>query len=133
MKYAIDSSVLFSIFKGEADSSKWLDLLVSCASEGALCICAIVAAEVGAYFGSSREFNVVLEKLQIQYDDISLAAAFHAGVIFKKYRSEGGKREFLIPDFLVAAHAFQQADGFLAIDRGYIRRYFPQLKLIKMK
>jgi hypothetical protein len=47
-----------------------------------------------------------------------------------RYRREGGPRQHLIPDFLIAAHAQVQCNRLAAIDRGYLRRYFPKLKLL---
>jgi predicted nucleic acid-binding protein len=36
----------------------------------------------------------------------------------------------LIPDFLIAAHASVQADRLAALDRGYLRTYFPDLRIL---
>ena len=52
------------------------------------------------------------------------------------YRAEGELRSalFLLGleyDFLVGAHALIQANGLLAADRGYLRRYFAGLKLLE--
>jgi predicted nucleic acid-binding protein len=44
----------------------------------------------------------------------------------------GGPREHLIPDFLIAAQAAAQADEIIAIDRGFIRRYFPKLNIVSV-
>jgi predicted nucleic acid-binding protein len=36
----------------------------------------------------------------------------------------------MVPDFLIGAHASLQADRLAAADRGYLRRYFPTLRLL---
>ena len=72
-----------------------------------------------------------LEALAICYDAISATAAHLAGSIHWQYRREGGPREHLVPDFLIAAHAQVQCDRLAAIDRGYLRRYFPRLKILQ--
>jgi predicted nucleic acid-binding protein len=80
---------------------------------------------------SSSELLKQLESLTISYDNISAEAAHFAGCIHWKYRKEGGPRTHLVPDSLIAAHAQTQCDRLAAIGRGYLRRYFPRLKLLK--
>ncbi len=50
--------------------------------------------------------------------------------IIKSYRKAGGPREHLVPDFLIAAHAQIQANRLAAVDRGYLRTWFPELELL---
>jgi hypothetical protein len=76
------------------------------------------------------KFRRTLRDLGITFSATSLASAQLAGRIFKHYRRQGGPREHLVPDFLIGAHAVEQADAIAAIDRGYLRRYFPKLKVL---
>jgi predicted nucleic acid-binding protein len=130
MRTAIDSSALWSIFKGESDAREWVNLLVEARRESSLTVCDIVFAEIAPLFPSLQNLNSTLESLGVEYDPIHPASAFAAGEIFRSYRREGGPRKYLIPDFLIGAHALHQAGCLAARDRGYLRRYFPQLRIL---
>ena len=71
-----------------------------------------------------------MDRLHIFYDPITPAAAYLAGQVFLRDRRLGGPRLHLIPDFLIAAHASVQADRLAALDRGYLRTYFPDLRIL---
>jgi hypothetical protein len=128
---AIDTSVLIAIAKGEADSRGWAERLAQGRAEGDLVVCDVVAAEFFALVLSESKFERSMDALGIAYSPISLDAARLAGRIFRAYRREGGPREHLVPDFLIGAHAAVQADRIAAIDRGYLRRYFPRLTVLE--
>ena len=128
---AVDTSVLVAITKGEADAWRWTDVLASARAEGDLVICDVVAAEFFALLLDEGKFQRSLSGLGIVFSATALAAARLAGRIFRAYRREGGPREHLVPDFLIGAHAQLQADRIAAIDRGYLRRYFPRLRVLK--
>ena len=127
MTTAVDTSVLISVTKGEADGEAWLDLLIDARSDGDLVVCDVVAAEFFAAIMDANKFRRSLRDLGIVFSTTSLAASQLAGRIFKQYRRQGGPREHLIPDFLIGAHASEHADRIATVDRGYLRRYFPRL------
>jgi predicted nucleic acid-binding protein len=130
MRTAVDSSVLWSIFKGESDARDWVEVLIEARQESSLIICDIVHAEISPFFTNFQEMNSRLDALGIEFVPIDPLTSFEAGRIFKRYRQEGGPRRNLIPDFLIGAHAFYQAGCLAARDRGYLRRYFPRLSII---
>jgi len=130
MTTALDSSVLWAILKKEPGSDQWLDALILAASEGPLVISPIAFSELAPSVADAPALLSFLGKLAISYDPIVPEAAFLAGLTFKRYRQAGGPRQHLVPDFVIAAHAQVQADRLAAIDRGYLRSWFPDLKLL---
>lgn len=128
---AIDTSVLVAITKGEPGAIEWLTLLETAQADGDLVACDIVVAELSALLMDKAKFEQTLTGLGITFSPTSLDAAQLAGRIFRQYRRMGGPREHLVPDFLIGAHAQRQADRLAAIDRGYLRRYFPRLKVLR--
>ena len=128
---AVDTSVLVAIAKGEAEARRWTDLLAAARADGDLVICDVVAAEFFALLLDEQKFEHSLSGLGIVFSPASLDSARLAGRIFRDYRRKGGPREHLIPDFLIGAHAQRQADQIVAIDHGYLRRYFPHLRVVK--
>jgi predicted nucleic acid-binding protein len=131
MRTAVDSSVLLCILRRQDGWEQWRDTLSRAAQEGVLSLCPVVFAECSAGFADVADARGQLDSLCLVYDAFSPESAYLAGQIFLRYRREGGPRQHLIPDFLIAAHASVQADRLAAIDRGYLRAYFPDLPLLE--
>ena len=130
MTTALDSSVLWAIIKKEAGHDRWVAALMRAASEGPLIISPVAFAELAPSTADAAELTAFLSRLSISYEPISPEAAHLAGLTFKRYRQSGGPRQHLVPDFLIAAHAQTHANRLAAIDRGYVRKWFPALKLL---
>jgi predicted nucleic acid-binding protein len=130
MRTAIDSSVLLCILRRQIGWESWRATLSRAAEEGSLTLCPVVFAECSTGFSNVDEALAKFDSLCIAYDPLTPAAAYLAGQVFLRYRREGGPRLNLIPDFLIAAHASVQTDRLAAIDRGYLRSYFPTLAIL---
>jgi predicted nucleic acid-binding protein len=130
MRTALDSSVLLLLSRKQHGWEAWRDTLQAAASEGELLISPIAFAEFSIAYPQVEAAQADLDLLHILYDPITPAAAYLAGQIFLCYRRNGGPRLNLIPDFLIAAHASVQADRLAALDRGYLRSYFPSLAIL---
>ena len=130
MRTALDSSVLLLLARKQPGWQAWRDRLQTAASEGELLISPIAFAEFSIADPDVEAAQADLDRLHVVYDPITPAAAYLAGQIFLRYRRSGGPRLNLIPDFHIAAHATVQADRLAALDRGYLRTYFPSLPLL---
>lgn len=127
---AVDTSVLLSIFKGEARGELWLGALQSAAEAAALLVSSIVLAEVRSFFSSDEACRGALRDLNLRHSPLTEDATLLAGKIFRTYRRGGGPRTTILPDFLIAAHAATQAVFLATEDRGYLRSYFPSIRLL---
>jgi len=127
---AIDSSVLWPVIRKETSADLWRRALLQAASEGPLVISPVVFAELAPSTADAAALTEFLNRLSIAYDPVTPETAHLAGLTFKNYRKAGGPRQHLVPDFLIAAHAQVQANRLAAIDRGYLRKWFPGLLLL---
>ena len=128
---AVDTSVLLSIFKGEDAGSEWLEFLQALAEAKSLIVSSVVVAEVRSFFPNDAQCLKALRALELRHSVLDEESALLAGKIFRSYRNQGVPRTTILPDFLIAAHASRQADALATEDRGYLRAYFPAIKLLK--
>ncbi len=128
---AIDTSVLIAVHKMEPGHQRWESALRTASQEGDLVIGPVVYAEFGVLFSSQSRLDEAVALLNLRVFPLSREAAFHASRTFLRYRRAGGPRTHLIPDFLIASQALVQANQLAAMDRGYLRTYFPKLKLLR--
>jgi predicted nucleic acid-binding protein len=127
---AVDTSVLLAIFKGESRGELWLETLQTTAEAASLLLSSVVLAEVRSFFPSDDACRKALRDLDLKHSPLTEEASLLAGKIFRAYRGEGGPRATILPDFLVAAHAATQANSLATEDRGYLRTYFPSIRLL---
>ena len=127
---AVDTSVLLAIFKGEPTGERWLECLQTAAEAASLLVSSVVLAEIRSFFPSDGACRTALSDLDLRHSALSEEAANLAGRIPRNYRKEGGPRTTILPDFLVGAHAATQADLLATDDRGYLRDYFPKIRIL---
>ena len=128
---AIDTSVLLSIFKGEKEGAEWLEFIQVLAETKSIIVSSVVLSEVRSFFPTDVQCMKAFRALELRHSVLGEEAALLAGTIFRSYRSKGGPRTTILPDFLIAAHASIQADALATVDRGYLRSYFPSVRLLK--
>ena len=129
---AVDTSVLLDVFAADprhVETSQ--NALRKALGDGALIACEVVIAELRPWFASRTALVNALTTLGVDPSAMTTDAALLAGEAWGRYRKAGGKRERLIPDFLIAGHAKTSADRLLTRDRGFYRRWFRGLSLIE--
>jgi len=72
-----------------------------------------------------------LKSLNVKVLNITEESPFYAGQKWKVYRAVGGRRERIIPDFLIGAFAVKQGNRLLTRDRGFYRKYFENIKIME--
>jgi predicted nucleic acid-binding protein len=126
----VDSSVLLDVFTQDQRWGKWSEAhLLAAALRGALVINAIVLAEIAPRFSRLETLRQALPSMTV-IERIPFTASFLAGHAHANYRSAGGARQAILPDFLIGAHAAVTSRPLLTRDPKRIAAYIPGTKLI---
>jgi len=127
----VDTSILLDVLlEGAVHGDESERRLIAAQRSGGLFVNAIIAAEVAPSFESEERLWSTLAEVPIQLGPFPKDAIYKAGQALLRYRKRGGRRERILPDFMIGAHALVEGVALLTRDRGFYRDYFPRLRLI---
>lgn len=87
--------------------------------------CAVVWAETGARFPDPAAMRHAMATIRVRFDPMDEGATALAAATWRAYRQAGGKRERMLPDFLIGAHALQRGGSFAEPRRRILSPLFP--------
>jgi predicted nucleic acid-binding protein len=90
----------------------------------------IVYAELSIGYERMEELDAMIQTAGLTIAAIPRPALFLAGKAFQRYRSAGGRKTGVLPDFFVGAHAVIADAALITRDAARYRSYFPGIALI---
>ena len=130
----LDTDVLLDVVTDDPTWANWSQRQMEAAAlQGPLFVNPVIYAEVSIGFRRIEEWDRVLAAIAAKLVEISRPALFLAGKAFLAYRSKGGRKGGVLPDFCIGAHAAVAGLRLLSRDSGRYRTYFPTIQLIAPK
>lgn len=128
---AVDSSVVLDVLTNSPENSELSESALRQASlQGQLVVGETVLAEIFPALGDADQVRRFLADWQTEFVPSDMESSMLAGEMYLRYLRRGRERKRILADFLIGAHASVHADRLLARDRGYLRDYFRDLKVM---
>jgi predicted nucleic acid-binding protein len=127
----VDTNILLDVVTDDPAWADWSQQQLDVAAlRDRLAVNPVVYAEFSSQFRRIEDVNAMLASVEIAVADMPRPALFLAGHVFKTYRSRGGPRTSILPDFFIGAQAIVLDAPLITRDAGRYRNYFPTLELI---
>jgi hypothetical protein len=127
----VDTNVLVDIVTDDPLWAEWSQRqLTLAAARDDLTINDIIYAELSVRYATIEELDAMIREASLVSAVVPRLALFLAGKAFQRYRSAGGIRTGVLPDFFIGAHAVISDSLLITRDAARYRTYFPGIMLI---
>lgn len=127
----VDTNIVIDIATKDLRWADWsAQQLELAAGRDDIAINDIVYAELAAGYRRIDELDGALSLLALERAEIPKFALFLAGQAYRRYRRQSGRKEGVLPDFFIGAHAAVEGAQLLTRDAKRIRAYFPSVLVI---
>ena len=127
----VDTNVLVDVFEDDPEWAGWsIGQLRAQSKIHRLAINPIIYAELSLTFSTVEALDKSIEDLGLAMIELPRPALFLAGKAFVRYRRQGGKKNNVLSDFFIGAHAAVSRYPLLTRDTQRYISYFSDVKLV---
>lgn len=127
----VDTNVLVDVLGNDPDWADWsVGQLRAHSRVRRLAINPIIYAELSLAFSTAEALDAAVEHLGLEILELPRPSLFLAGKAFARYRRQGGRKNNVLADFFIGAHAAVLGCQVLTRDVQRYRSYFPGVALI---
>jgi predicted nucleic acid-binding protein len=127
----VDTNVLLDLVTDDPLWAEWSQQKLDLASaQDQLAINDIVYAELSIGYVRMEQLDAMIRSAGLVNAAMPRPALFLAGKAFQRYRSAGGRKTGVLPDFFIGAHAVIADAVLITRDAARYRSYFPGIMLI---
>jgi predicted nucleic acid-binding protein len=127
----VDTNVLLDVVTDDPKWAQWSQhQLDAAALRDRLAISDVVYAELSINYPRIELLDAMIAAAHLVIASAPRAALFLAGKAYQRYRSAGGTRTGILPDFFIGAQASLAGAPLITRDARRYRTYFPRLTLI---
>jgi hypothetical protein len=127
----VDTNVLVDVLENDRQWADWsIGQLRAQSKIHRLAINPIIYAELSLTFSTVEALDRTLDKLGLAMIEVPRPALFLAGKAFVRYRRQGGRKNNVLADFFVGAHAAVSRYPLLTRDTRRYTSYFSDVALI---
>ena len=127
----VDTNVLVDVLQDDPVWSDWsMAQMRSLSVVHRLAVNPIIYAELALSYKSLDTLDEAIETSELVFEEVPRGALFLASKAHLQYRRRGGRRQQVLPEFFIGAHAAVNGWPLLSRDAARFRTYFPALRVI---
>lgn len=129
MAILVDTNVIIDIVTDDPQWADWSISILEAYADEELSINSAIYAELCFDYSSIEDVDYLIRQFRFNYLEIPRDGLYRAAKAFKVYKSRGGSKDFVLPDFFIGGHAESSSSRLITRDVHRYRSYFPSVTI----